>query len=407
MIRVTLNGKPFDKDSLEGALVEMFVAHLRETLGSIRHPETGEFPTIAVTGTDLSNLTCQVEGSPELIALVQAKLAEENASEDASPEDGSDSETPAEQVAPTAFLSYAFEDSDLAKRIAEALMARGIDTWWAQWCIAAGDSIRQRIDEGLENCTHFIVLLTPESITKPWVNLEIDAGLLRKLGEGTKFIPLRCGLPVGALTPLLQTLFSPEVDADSLDISQVINDIHGLTRKPKLGPPPPAVSTASKGAEYSPAAMALAKFFVESSESGQKFDPQSSPDELAAALGLSEDDLADAIFELKGMVTGHHGDLVFPEESLFAKFDKYWKPWDPAEDALRVAAGLVNDESFPDRPVDMASLLGWSSRRLNPALAYLCVRGLVRDIRAMDGTDFLACRIDKTDATRRFVKSRS
>jgi hypothetical protein len=141
--------------------------------------------------------------------------------------------------------------------------------------------------------------------------------------------------------------------------------------------------------------------------SGQKFDPQSSPDKLAAALGLSEDDVADAIFELKGMVTNHHGDLVFPEEALFAKFDKYWKPWDPAEDALRVAAGLVNDERFPDSPVEMARLLGWPARRLNPALAYLCVRGLVRDVRAMDGTDFLAYRIDRTEATRRFVKSRS
>jgi hypothetical protein len=42
MIRVDLNGKPFDKDSLEGAVVEIFIAHLREALGSIRHPETGE-----------------------------------------------------------------------------------------------------------------------------------------------------------------------------------------------------------------------------------------------------------------------------------------------------------------------------------------------------------------------------
>jgi hypothetical protein len=57
--------------------------------------------------------------------------------------------------------------------------------------------------------------------------------------------------------------------------------------------------------------------------------------------------------------------------------------------------------------VEMARLLGWPARRLNPALAYLCVRGLVRDVRAMDGTDFLAYRIDRTEATRRFVKSRS
>jgi len=153
--------------------------------------------------------------------------------------------------------------------------------------------------------------------------------------------------------------------------------------------------------------MALAKYFVETSESGQKFDPQAEPEELAAALDFSAEDLSDAIFELKGMVTDHHGYMVCPEESLFAKFDNCWKPWDPADDALRIAAGLVNDENFPDSPSEMASILGWPARRLNPALAYLCVRGLVRDVRAMDGTDFLAYRIDKTDATRRFVKSRS
>ena len=72
VIKITLNGKPFDPDSIEGAIVEMLVDHLREHLGSIRHPETGEFPTIAVTGSDLSNLVCHVEGSPELLALVNA-----------------------------------------------------------------------------------------------------------------------------------------------------------------------------------------------------------------------------------------------------------------------------------------------------------------------------------------------
>ena len=43
---------------------------------------------------------------------------------------------------PTAFLSYATEDSDLARDVADALMAQGVDTWWAGWCIGAGDSIR-------------------------------------------------------------------------------------------------------------------------------------------------------------------------------------------------------------------------------------------------------------------------
>jgi hypothetical protein len=43
VLKVTLNGKPLTKDSIEEAIVEQVVAHFRERLGSIRHPETGSF----------------------------------------------------------------------------------------------------------------------------------------------------------------------------------------------------------------------------------------------------------------------------------------------------------------------------------------------------------------------------
>lgn len=407
MISVKLNGVPLNEASLEGAVIGMVVEHLRETLGSIRHPETGEFPTIAITGTALDNLQCQVEGSPELLALVQARIAEQEV--DATTPlnmESANAASAGSSPAPTAFLSYAVEDFDLARRVAEALMARGIDTWWAEWCIASGDSIRQRIDEGLGQCTHFIVLLTPESMAKPWVQMEIDAGLLRRLGDGVKFIPLRSGIPVGSLSPLLQTMHSPEVASNAVDVSQLINDIHGITRKPPLGAAPAPLAANLPDTGYSLAATALAKHFVQASQTGQKFDPQYIRDELAAALEMSEEDLCDALHELKGLVTDHLGYLVFPEEYLFARFDSFWMPWDPAVDALLVAARLVSDSTFPDKPAEMAELLGWPARRLNPALAYLCERGLVRDFRALDGTNFLAYRIVKTDATRRFVKSR-
>ena len=158
---------------------------------------------------------------------------------------------------------------------------------------------------------------------------------------------------------------------------------------------------------YSPAATALARLFVEGSATGRQFDPELSPEEAGAKLGVSDDDLTDAVHELNGMVTDHLGRLLFPQEALFVQFDEHWMPWKPADDALRVAAGLVNDPAFPDTPREMAVALGWSARRLNPALAFLCMRGLVEDRRYLDGTEFIAHRIDKTDATRRFVKSRS
>lgn len=409
MIKLTVNGKPLDANSFEGAIVESLVAHLREQLGSVRHPETGEFPTIAVTGTDLSALSCQVEGSPELLELVKKRLGELNDMKDGASSDEAgdaveESKVPRNTLV---FLSYASEDSDLAKRIADALVANGIDTWWDQWCISSGDSIRQKIDEGLGACTHFITLLTPCSISKPWVNVEIDAGFMRKLGAGIKFIALRSGLTPDKLPPLLQSSYSPEVKLEAFDVQQLVNDIYGLTLKPPLGPVPVVrAQTASSETGYSAAATALARFFVEQTEHAQTFDPTVPPEDVAATLGLSIEDLEDAVHELKGMVVNHHDLHIHPEETLFARFDKYWMPWDPAQDALAVAARMVSDKGFPDEVAKVGALFGWGPRRLNPALAYLCQRGLIKTTSVLGSVNWLAYWVEPTSATRRFVKSR-
>jgi len=125
------------------------------------------------------------------------------------------------QMRPKVFLSYAFEDSALAERIARELQSQGIDTWWAGWSLKAGDSLRQKIDEGLENCTHFIVLLTSISVEKPWVKVEIDAAFVRKLELKARFIPLRYGLSPSKLPPLLRGMLSPTIDDFESDIRQL------------------------------------------------------------------------------------------------------------------------------------------------------------------------------------------
>src|SRR5262249_24867978 len=137
---------------------------------------------------------------------------------------------------PRAFLSFGWEDREAAEAIAEALQANGKDTWWAEWEIRSGDSLRQKIDEGLSNCTVFLVLLTRQSIKKPWVNQELDAGLIRKIEARVRFIPVRKNLPTNALPPLLRGLLSPEMQDFEKDIRQLIADIHCVSRKPALGP---------------------------------------------------------------------------------------------------------------------------------------------------------------------------
>lgn len=312
-------------------------------------------------------------------------------------------------VGPKVFLSFASEDEDLAAEIARKLQGTGIDTWWSQWCIRAGDSIRQRIDEGLAECTHFIVLLTPQSIGKPWVNAEIDAGLIRKLGdESVHFIPLRSGLPASALSPLLQARYSPELHPQNLDLAQLINDIHGVTRKPPLGPAPSAllIATAARTG-FSPSATALAALFVTRSKHGKPMDPVFNLPELAVELKLSEEDAKDAIFELGGYVKNHRDHVISPEDTLFMDFDRFWQPWDPEKDALTVAAGLINDPNFPREQEPLAQYLGWSARRLNPAVTYLARHDLIKFTISYRGDPWHYACMFKSDATRRFVKSRS
>lgn len=97
---------------------------------------------------------------------------------------------------------------------------------------------------------------------------------------------------------------------------------------------------------------------------------------------------------------------AYPEDELFATFDKFWMGWNPADDALRLAADLLNDNSFPHNPADIAARYDWSPRRLNPAIAYLANRDAARVLKGLGSAPFGVYDVHPTDATRRFLRSR-
>lgn len=385
-------------DALEAAVLEAIAGQIREKIGSVRDPQTGEFPTIVMRGESLNNLSMHIEGSPALVEAVRSRMGDDEMLEEQI-DDG-------EMAIPRVFLSYTQENMELARNVAQNMQSNGIDTWWDQWCINAGDSLRQKIDDGLGECTHFLVLLTPESIAKPWVNQEMDAGLVRKLNNKCRFLPIRYQLPASQLPPLLSGMHAPEIGDDG-DISQLIADIHGVTRKPPIGPKPKTIA-ASEETEtgYSPAANALAKLFVQQSKNGRFADPQFSVEDIAKRTGLSLEDTQDALFELSSFFkdTSIH---VLVKGALFAEFDRYWMDWDTREDALRLAADIMNDEKFPSSCGEIADRYGWRARRLNPVATYLHERDLIVDYKVLGNGDFDMMRIvGKEGPLRRFVKSR-
>ncbi len=69
------------------------------------------------------------------------------------------------------FLSYAREDIDRARALAEALGAAGIPVWWDR-AITPGRQFAELIEERLREARCAIVLWSKASVTSKWVNAE-------------------------------------------------------------------------------------------------------------------------------------------------------------------------------------------------------------------------------------------
>jgi hypothetical protein len=309
------------------------------------------------------------------------------------------------------FLSHSSEDKQVAGYIAQKLMKNGIDVWYDEWCIGPGDSIRQKIDMGLTDCTHFMVLLTPRSLEKPWVNQEMDAGLVRKLDKPDqfKFIPIRHGLPPEKLPKLLSNMLSPSVETDE-QIQQLIHDIHGVSKKPKIGSPPAVVQNSSSvNADYSPAALKVAEYFVINSDNASGREDHIYLDVLAKGIELSAEDTEDAVDELKGFLrvaASTAGVSITTDVALYSEFDRYWKPWNAEEDANRIASDILNDSDSFSHAREIASRYNWKPRRINPAIKYLFDKGIFYDRIIYESKEWwLSSFIVKPDYLRRYVKS--
>jgi hypothetical protein len=303
------------------------------------------------------------------------------------------------------FLCHACEDKVIARRLAEDLVRVGIDVFFDEWEITAGDSLRQKIDRGLEGCTHFIALLTPNSLSKNWVQTEMDAGFVRKVEGRSRFIPMRYHLGVEALPPLLRALHSPSLDDYDADLKKLVGDIYEVNRKPPLGSPPSFVlSEIEEGRGLSTAAAKVAVELIRRSENGRYGDPQLRMEKLLEATELLEEDLDEGVEELEtdGWVKTLGNFAVIPTSSLFAELDSEVMEWNPSEDALRIAADLVNDERQMYVP-KWAEKVGWPARRVNPALIYLFDRALAEHSNEVS-QPFISNHIWKNASTRRFVR---
>jgi len=98
-----------------------------------------------------------------------------------------------------AFISYFSGDQDFARKIAGDLQNRDLHVWRDAGEIDVGDSISDKIQEGLKRSFTFIIVLSPEALKRPWVKEELRAAYNLRLAEELKILPIvykDCELPI-------------------------------------------------------------------------------------------------------------------------------------------------------------------------------------------------------------------
>src|SRR5512138_2719132 len=68
-----------------------------------------------------------------------------------------------EAVPRAVFLSYAREDAEAAKRIAEALRAFGVEVWFDQNELRGGDQWDQKIRTQIKTCALFVPIISQQT----------------------------------------------------------------------------------------------------------------------------------------------------------------------------------------------------------------------------------------------------
>jgi hypothetical protein len=99
------------------------------------------------------------------------------------------------------FVSHRADDKADAELLARDIKSRGHAVWLDSWEIHPGDSIIEKIGEGLASADYVVVCFSVAGSSSPWMAREWMSTLARQLeGVGVKLIPV---LLDGGVPPVL------------------------------------------------------------------------------------------------------------------------------------------------------------------------------------------------------------
>jgi hypothetical protein len=204
------------------------------------------------------------------------------------------------------FISHASEDKEsFVQPLVEALKSAGYDVWYDKFELTIGDSLLQKIGQGLRECDYGVVVLSPDFFRKKWGPAELDGLFALETAERKVILPIWKDVSVDDVTAFSPILAGRLGAPTSGGIDSVVAEIRR------------AVEAAERMASFSSVENAISRF--------RSLDQEVGGTIRAETLARSVEGVrlvADAARELIDSVRASVEELGAASENLKIKPDK-------------------------------------------------------------------------------------
>ena len=116
------------------------------------------------------------------------------------------------------FICHSSDDHDFVIQLAEKLKKDSIEVWIDDWEIDVGDSITQKVNEGLHKAGFFLIILSEHSINSDWVARELNSTLMRQINKkNVKILPVLLDADFSEIPPLIADINAVRFNHGKID----------------------------------------------------------------------------------------------------------------------------------------------------------------------------------------------
>lgn len=123
-----------------------------------------------------------------------------------------------------AFVSHNSADKEVARRLGAHLRLVGVNVWFDEWEVRAGDSLIGKVDEALASVDTVVLIWSENARRSEWVRAEFETAIARAIDDDScRIIPMR--LDDTPLPSLLRRL--KWIELRNEDVTRAVDEIMG------------------------------------------------------------------------------------------------------------------------------------------------------------------------------------